>query len=72
MVSIAQGEWIADLGAMVCRNINNGIVVCFEKSGKALLGKIKDMPMEVMQHWAMLKHGDRLIQNQSWKRKKFF
>ena len=30
MVNIAQGEWIADLGAMTCRNINTGIIVCFE------------------------------------------
>ena len=72
MVTIAQGEWIADLGAMVCRNSNNGIVVCFEKSGKAYLGKIKDMPMEVMQHWAMLKNGDRLIQKSVMEAEKVF
>lgn len=62
MVTIAHGEWIADLGAMVCRNINNGVVVCFEKSGKTLAGKIKDMPMTIFEQWAMLKNGHKIVQ----------
>ena len=48
MVSIVSDEWIVDLGAMACRNINNKIVITFEKKGKALLGKIKDMPIEMI------------------------
>ena len=62
MITIAQGEWIADLGAKLCRNINSRMVVCFEKQGKTLTGKIKDMPMELFQQWAMIPNGEKLIQ----------
>ena len=61
MITIAQGEWLADLGAMTCRNINNGIIVVFEKNGKVLNGKIKDMPVELMRQWAELQNGHKLI-----------
>jgi hypothetical protein len=44
MITIANGEWIADLGAMCCRNITTNMVVVFEKSGKTLCGKIKKYP----------------------------
>ena len=63
MVTIAQGEWIADLGAMLCRNINNGITVCFERHKKTFLGKIRYMPVELMEQRAMLANGEKLIQN---------
>jgi len=62
MITIAQGEWIADLGSMVCRNINNGVVVGFEKSGKTLVGKIKDMSMELFGELASQKNGHKIIQ----------
>jgi len=61
MVTITQGEWIADLGAMLCRNINNGIIVCFEMTGKSLSGKIKDMPVELMEQWAKIPNGHELV-----------
>ena len=61
MVTIAQGEWIADLGAMICRNINNGIIVCFEKDGKHLTGKIKDLPFELMEQWAQVRDGHKIM-----------
>ena len=62
MISIIQGECIADLGAMVCRNIKNGIVVEFEKSGKTLTGKIKDIPLELLELLAKRKNGHTFIE----------
>ena len=62
MVTIMQGEWIADLVAMTCRNINNRITVGFERRGKTYIGKIKDMPVELMRQWAKLPNGHKLIQ----------
>ena len=72
MVKIASGEWIADLGGMVCRNINNGITVCFEKTGEMVTGKINDMPMELQQQWATLPDGHIQYRMLLWKRKKCF
>ena len=63
MINIVQGEWIADLGAQVCRNINNGIIVCFVKCGKTFIGKIKDMPVELAELWAKIPGGYKLVQN---------
>ena len=62
MVHIASGEWVADLGAMTCRNYNTNIVVCFERQGNSLIGKIQDMPMDLFAKWAGGPHGERRIQ----------
>ena len=62
MITIADGEWIADLGTMTCRNINNNIVIVFEKSGIGVNGKIKDVPMDLFTKWAADPHGERKIQ----------
>ena len=59
MVTITNGEWIADLRAMTCRNIINNIVVEF---GKDLNGKIKDIPMSLFTKWSADPHGERNIQ----------
>jgi hypothetical protein len=40
MISITNGNRITDLRNMTCRNIENQIVVAFERTGKALQGKI--------------------------------
>jgi len=62
MIQIAQGEWIADLGARVCRNISNGIIVGFQGKGNAPLGKIHYMPMKLLEQWAQKPDGYLLIQ----------
>jgi hypothetical protein len=63
MITIANGEWITDLGAMCCWNITTNMVVAFEKSSKKLCGKIKDMLMDLFSKWAAEPHGERKIQN---------
>ena len=62
MITITSDEWIADVGAMMCRNVSNKIIVGFERSGKTLTGKIKDMPMELMAKWAGEPEGEMKIQ----------
>lgn len=61
MVTIANDEWIADLGSKTCYNINTKMVVEFQKSGNTYIGKIRDMPIKIMSKWAKLRHGERLI-----------
>jgi hypothetical protein len=63
MITIASREWIADLGAMVCRNIDNKIIVVFEKNGNNLSGKIKDIPMKLFSRWAAEPNGETHIKN---------
>ena len=59
MDTITDTEWIVDLEAMTCRNSTNEVIVSFIKSGKAILGKIKYIPMELMLQWAMEPQGDK-------------
>ena len=61
MITIAGGEWIADLGAMTCQNYANKIVVSFEKKGKSITGKLKSIPMALFAKWASEPHGEGKI-----------
>jgi hypothetical protein len=45
MINIAQGDWIADLRAMKCRNFINNITVKFENDGHDLIGKLDVVPV---------------------------
>ena len=62
MITITTGEWVADLRAMTCRNCATDIIVTFETHGKAVMGKIKDMPMELLEQWAEQVNGHLLLQ----------
>jgi predicted alpha/beta hydrolase len=46
---------------MTCWNINTKIVVEMQKSGKTYIGKVKDMPVQLMEEWAKFKYGERRI-----------
>jgi hypothetical protein len=61
MINITDGKWIADLGAMTCRNIENGIVVSFIQKNKIFEGKLQDMPFELLEKWAALPDGEKRI-----------
>jgi hypothetical protein len=61
MITITDGKWIADLGAMTCRNVENRLVVCFQKRGKAFEGTLQDVPVELLGLWAALPDGERRI-----------
>ena len=63
MVTTASSDWIADLGAMTCRNCVNNIIVAFDRNWRTLTGKIKDMPIELMEKWAAVPDGEKYIQN---------
>jgi len=56
-------RWIVDLATMTCRDKNNHIIVAFEKSGKAIVGKIKDISLEMMAGWAKRADGAKLMRD---------
>jgi hypothetical protein len=62
MVTIAGGNWIADMKAMRAWNIEDRIVVCFKKKGEALHGEIRDMPVELLGQWAGEGHIRRAVE----------
>ncbi len=61
MLRIIGDEWLIDTEALLCKNNYTEIVVKFEKRGEAYIGKIKDMPMELMARLAKMKDGDLLL-----------
>jgi hypothetical protein len=63
MIRITDGKWITDLGNMTCRNIENRVVVAFERNGKMVRGKIQDIPADVLAQWAGEAQGERCIQH---------
>ena len=62
MDTFTSGAWIADLDAMLCCNVNNRVVVEFEKKGEAVVGQVKDMPFELLAKWAEKPDGRRRMQ----------
>jgi hypothetical protein len=47
------GKWIVDLENLTCRNTENELVIVFEKRGLMLLGKIKSIPIRLVQKWTL-------------------
>ena len=45
-------EWVVDLEKMTCESIINKIVIEFEKEGETILGKIREMPFELVKKLA--------------------
>jgi len=56
-------EWVMDMAAMTCWNKTNNIVVVFDKFGKILIGKIKSIPLELVNKWANENQIERNINN---------
>jgi len=54
-------KWVVDLLNLTCRNIENQIVVAFVKKGPALEGRIKDMPVELLERWAREANSEHYI-----------
>ena len=62
-ITAANTEWVADTETMTCKNTTNNIVVLFEKSGKNLTGKIINLPLELINNWAVEKAVEKNIRN---------
>jgi hypothetical protein len=63
MEAIAVKDWDIDLAAMTCRNIRNNIIVSFERAGNIFLGKIKDIPNNLIEKWATEPDGKKKANN---------
>jgi hypothetical protein len=55
--------WVADLETMTCQNTSTRMVVEFYKIGKNYIGKIKNMPIKLVELWSKLWYEDYLIKN---------
>jgi len=63
MVTTTKSEWVADVVTMTCRNTTNNIVVLFERLGKTLKGKIKGIPLKLLNEWRIEEEGEKNIRN---------
>ena len=55
------GKWTVDLKNFTCSNTENQIIIAFEKKGTALVGKIKEIPDELLKKWAAEPDGKDII-----------
>jgi hypothetical protein len=62
MLRIVDDEWLVDTEAMLCSNSLTKIVIGFVRNGETYIGKIRDMPLELMVRLAKMKDGDLLLQ----------
>ena len=53
MSAIAYGNWITDLATSTCWNCVNRVIVAIENDGNTLTGKIKDIPVDLLDKWAL-------------------
>jgi hypothetical protein len=44
-------KWIVDLKNFTCLNSENQIAIVFEKKGNSLRGKIKEIPITLLNEW---------------------
>ena len=51
MTTKTSGNWLVDLNNMTCLNTENRIVIAFVKKGPMLVGKIKKIPIELIEKW---------------------
>jgi len=46
---------------MTCRNVENDVVVVFEKVDNVFMGKLRDIPMDLFGKIAELENGEKVI-----------
>ena len=63
MSDVNKWVWVFDKTLMVCWNVENKVIVKMERAGDIYIGKLQDMPMELFEAIANLRHGDRIIKN---------
>ena len=61
LTTTATEKWHVDLKNLTCLNIENNLVIAFEKQGTALAGKIKTMPLDLVQKWTFSPNGNSLL-----------
>jgi hypothetical protein len=56
-------DWVVDITDMTCWNKSKNIVVAFENHKNIFIGKIKSIPLELVNKWTKDKQGDKNIKN---------
>jgi len=61
MIDVSEWVWVFDNASMTCRNVENDVVVVFEKADNEFIGKLRDIPMDLFGKIAELENGERVI-----------
>jgi hypothetical protein len=57
MNNLDSGEWIPNLETMTCQNYSWRITVAFEKQGEVFVGKISNMPDNLIRRFLYMEDG---------------
>jgi len=61
MIDVSEWVWVFDKACMTCRNVENDVVVVFEKVNNVFIGKLRDIPMDLFGKIAELENGEKVI-----------
>ena len=61
MISKTTGKWHVDLANFTCHNTETKMIITFEKKGKSLRGKIKEIPLSLLENWVKDPNCNKLI-----------
>ena len=62
MIETEEWIWICDKSKMLCRNVENSIIVKMDKTGKTYNGKLYGIPLDLFGRISKIKHGEKIIQ----------
>ena len=62
MIDTTGWIWICDKTQMICRNVENSVIVKIDRIGKTFNGKLQGIPLELFGKIARLKNGELIIQ----------
>ena len=62
MLNITDWAWIFDNTYVVCRNVDNKVIVEIERTGNTRTGEIQDFPIELYGKISELHYGDAIIE----------
>ena len=62
MLNITEWAWEFDKTFVVCRKVDNGVIVEIERTGNTRTGELRDFPMELVGKIAELGCGEKIIE----------
>ena len=60
-MTTTNGKWIPDLENLTCLHEGSKIEVVFQRKGNTFIGKLNDMPVDLMDSWAADPNGESYI-----------
>ena len=61
MIDVTEWTWAFNNTLIVCRYVEDNIVINIEKRGNSRMERLKDIPIELLKRIAEQEHGEKII-----------